>query len=58
MAQISITRLINYGGKVGMLHFILTLIVHEMTSSRRHVFNDMAHLVSKYIKIYHGQNVL
>jgi hypothetical protein len=44
MAQISITRLINYGGKVGMSHFILTLIVDEMTSSRWHVFNHMEHL--------------
>jgi hypothetical protein len=30
--------------KFGMSHFILTLIVDEMTSSRWHVCNDMEHL--------------
>jgi hypothetical protein len=30
--------------KFGMSHFILTLIIDEMTSSRWHVFNDMEHL--------------
>jgi len=44
MAQISITRIINYGGKVWNVTFHFNIDCDEMTSSRWHLFNDMEHL--------------
>jgi hypothetical protein len=39
----------------GMLHFLKTLTIDKMTSTRCLEFNDMEYLVKKYIKICHGK---
>jgi hypothetical protein len=41
-----------------MARIFLTLTIDEMTSSRCNEFNDMEHIVKKYIQFYHGKIVL
>jgi hypothetical protein len=42
----------------GMLHLFLTLTTDKMTQSRWHEFNDMEHLVNKWLQICYGKILL